>query len=362
MDLKDLDKGFLDELISEMETELFAELDKDVQVVVFGLGEIGLGVVREVLNRPKMNLVGAVDSDKGKINKDVGVLAGVGTLGIPVVASLKGLPAEIPTPKIIVHTAVSWHSEAIAHIKKFIKAGFNVVTSAEELFDLNEENFPDFNALTRDAAMAKLSIIATGVNPGFVFDVLPLHLSKVCTSVRAIKMERVVDASTRRAALQKKIGAGLTLMEYKARTKNGKMGHAGFTRSIGFLAAQLGWIPVEIRENLVPVLADQEIRTHCLTVLPGQVAGIHQTCQAVYQHKVLIEADLKMYVGAPDPHDHILIDGDPPINCRFEGGIDGDEATVGILVNTIETTVFGGGGIWSPTEINLGSGTGNGVI
>jgi 4-hydroxy-tetrahydrodipicolinate reductase len=41
-----------------------------------------------------------------------------------------------------------------------------------------------------------------------------------------------------------------------------------------------------------------------------------------------------MYVGAESSYDAVEVDGDPPIDLRFQGGIFGDTATVGMLVNT----------------------------
>jgi 4-hydroxy-tetrahydrodipicolinate reductase len=43
--------------------------------------------------------------------------------------------------------------------------------------------------------------------------------------------------------------------------------------------------------------------------------------------------DLKMYVGAEEPRDTVEVEGEPPIDLTVEGGIFGDTATVGMLVN-----------------------------
>jgi len=45
--------------------------------------------------------------------------------------------------------------------------------------------------------------------------------------------------------------------------------------------------------------------------------------------------DLRMYLGAQNPHDSILIDGDPPIDMTIRGGVHGDHATAAIVVNSI---------------------------
>jgi 4-hydroxy-tetrahydrodipicolinate reductase len=47
----------------------------------------------------------------------------------------------------------------------------------------------------------------------------------------------------------------------------------------------------------------------------------------------VVELDLKMYVGAPDPGDTVRLEGDPPITASING-LHGDVATAAIVANT----------------------------
>ena len=47
---------------------------KTIKVVQYGLGPIGLGIVDVLLQRPWVQLVGAIDVDKSKVGRDVGEL------------------------------------------------------------------------------------------------------------------------------------------------------------------------------------------------------------------------------------------------------------------------------------------------
>ena len=49
--------------------------------------------------------------------------------------------------------------------------------------------------------------------------------------------------------------------------------------------------------------------------------------------------ELQMYVGATEPHDSVEIAGDPPLSMRIEGGVFGDTATIGALVNTVPKVI-----------------------
>jgi len=53
----------------------------------------------------------------------------------------------------------------------------------------------------------------------------------------------------------------------------------------------------------------------------------------------IVTLNLRMYIGADDPHDAIRIVGSPDLNLRIEGGVAGDQATAAILVNSIPAVI-----------------------
>ena len=130
-------------------------------------------------------------------------------------------------PDVIFHTAVSKFKDAFAQIEPMARRGISVVSSCEELLFPQLRN-PDWpRSSIGSARSAGARVVGTGVNPGFVMDVLPVCLTGVSREVRAVHVQRVVNASTRRAPLQKKIGSGLPPAEFRRLFKEGKAGHAG---------------------------------------------------------------------------------------------------------------------------------------
>ena len=125
---------------------------------------------------------------------------------------------------------------------------------------------------------------------------------------------RVVDAGTRRMPLQRKVGASLTAAEFTEQEKTGRFGHIGMRESVA--------------------LVGRQHRIDFLTVEPGQVAGIHNVGRGMRGADLLVELDLKMYVGAPDPRDEVHLTGSPDVHLRFDGGIPGDQATAAVVVNS----------------------------
>jgi len=180
---------------------------------------------------------------------------------------------------------------------------------------------------------------------------MPAFLSGACASVAGVYGERVVDASTRRQPLQKKVGSGLDPAVFKALAAEGKAGHAGFKESLALLANALGWEIGSITETIEPVIAQKPIRTAFFSVDPGQTAGLHQIVTAETNEGYKIHLDLKMYLDAESPHDTIRLDSNPPIEATVTTGIAGDVATVAALVNAIPSLLEAPAGVRLMTDL-----------
>jgi 4-hydroxy-tetrahydrodipicolinate reductase len=305
-----------------------------IKIAQFGLGPIGLETLKLAATKPWAEIVGGVDIDPAKIGQDLGALTGMEALrGRLVWGSLEELLAHA-RPQLIFHTSVSKFKVAFAQIEPMARRGISVVSSCEELL------FPAFREpelaakLDRVCRRAGARVVATGVNPGFVMDLLPVCLTGVSREVRAVHVQRVVNASTRHAPLQRKIGSGLPPAEFRRRFKQGKAGHAGLKESLALLAHCLGWTAKNIVETCDAVVAGHNIRTQYLEVKKGRTCGLHQRAQATVNGKVRLTLDSKMYLDAKNPHDAVQVEGEPPLDVIINGGVAGDQATVAALVNT----------------------------
>jgi 2,4-diaminopentanoate dehydrogenase len=322
-----------------------------IKIAQFGLGPIGLETLKLAAGRSWAEIVGAIDIDPGKIGQDLGALTGIkGLRGCCVHGSLEELVA-LRQPDIIFHTAVSSFKEAFPQIEPMADRGISVVSSTEELV------FPWLREPKLAARLDKICrktgarVIGTGVNPGFVMDVLPICLTGVSKDVRAIHVQRVVNASTRREPLQRKIGSGLPPAEFRRLLNQGRAGHAGLKESLALVACCLGWSPDDVVETGDAVIADQHIRTQYLEVKKGQTCGLHQRAEAHVEGRTCLTLDLKMYLDAKNPHDAIQIDGEPPLNVFIPGGTAGDQATVAALVNTAPRLLQAPAGLLLMTDL-----------
>ena len=309
--------------------------EKKIRVIHYGLGPIGLETAKLVLSKSNLEIVGAVDISKDIVGQDLGRILDLRKdLGIIVTDDADKL-FSTANAHVVIHTAGSRINTIFSHLEGIVNAGINIVSSAEELSfpsDANEKQARDINRKAREKGV---TVLGTGVNPGFIMDALPLRLTGVCQDVKSIRVERIVDAGTRRYPLQKKVGAGLTPEEFRERVSQKLLGHVGLVESLLFIAHFLGITFDKIEETIDPVIAEHPVKTAYFDLKTGDVAGIKHIVNGIKGNETLIDLDLRMYIGAENPHDSVFISGNPNVNLRIDGGVAGDQATAAILVNSI---------------------------
>jgi 4-hydroxy-tetrahydrodipicolinate reductase len=311
---------------------------KKIRIIQYGLGPIGLATAALILTKPDMEIVGAVDIAKEMVGRDLGEVLGRPPLGIHVTDNPERLFAKVQADAVV-HTTGSRLKRVIGQIEEILRGGKNIVSSTEELLFPAPENVALAGRIDRLAREKGVTVLGTGVNPGFVMDALPLSLTGVCQEVREVHVERVVDAGTRRHPLQRKIGAGMTPELFRQKVAEKAMGHVGLTESLYLIADRLRLPFDEVREAVEPVIAEGPLKTDYFELKPGDVAGLRNTAEALHGGKRIVTLDLRMAIGAEAPHDAIHIVGTPELKLRIEGGIAGDQATAAILVNSIPIVI-----------------------
>ena len=302
---------------------------KPIRVIQYGLGAIGRAAARLVLDRPGLRLVGAVDCDPKLAGRDLGDVLGL-KRKLDVAVGQK-----LPAAEAVIHCTTSDFPECAAQIGEIARAGMHCVTSCEEALYPYYRYRALAEKLNGLCVRYGVAVIGTGVNPGFVMDTLAVVATAVCRRVGAVRVLRIVDAGTRREALQRKVGAGLAEDEFRRLAQQKKIRHVGLTESLVFIADALGWNLGRVEEEIAPVLSAKDVRTEHLTVARDAVAGVRQIARGWHGKDEVLRLELQMYVGAPDPHDEIHIDGDPSLHLVMHGGTPGDIATPAILVNMI---------------------------
>ncbi len=304
-----------------------------IRVVQVGLGPIGLKATRYLCEHPRAIIVGAVDIDPDKQGEDIGTLAGMRPLGLPVCAAPDQYPPEAADAAVV--TTTSSLKSLAPLLFDLAGRGWNVVSTCEEL-SFPWLTHPQLSQQLDEAAWSQeISILGTGINPGFVMDLLPIALTGICTRVERIGVERVQDASSRRIPFQHKIGAGRDPTEFQELVTKGRMGHVGLTESMHMLADRLGWVLEATTDEIEPVIAATPMGAADQLIPAGKVTGLLQTGRGFRQGREVIQLLFRASVGEPRSFDRIRVEGTPDFDFVAEGGINGDTGTTAILVNSI---------------------------
>ncbi len=326
---------------------------KKIRAVQFGCGPVGCAVARLALERPDIEIVGAIDIDKNKVGRDLGQVMGIEReLGIIVSDDTDAVFGRAKAD-VAFHQTSSSLKEVYPQLTKVLGFGVNIISTTEELAYPYKKH-PDLaTGIDRIAKANKATVLSTGVNPGFLMDTWPMAMTAVCHVVKKIKVVRVQDARTRRLPFQKKIGAGCTLEEFQKLVDAKVIRHVGLEESMAMIAAGLGWELDEVTESIEPVIAEAEVQSDYIKVNPGQASGVRQVGRGFKKGEEVITLEFEAFLGAPESYDAVYITGTPNMEVVIKGGTPGDIATAAMVVNSAHRVVDAPPGLITMKDLPL---------
>jgi hypothetical protein len=321
----------------------------------FGLGPIGAAIVKQVASRPGFKIVGAIDIDPAKVDRDLGDVVGLPRRTGVKVSNDAGKALKKVKADVVVLCTGSSLKKVMPQIEAILKSKTPIVSTTEELSYPGYTHIRQARRIHQMAKKAKVAVLGTGVNPGFAMDALPIALTAVCERVDRVVVNRVQDARIRRLPFQQKIGAGLTTEQFQKKVADGSVRHVGLTESIAMLADALGWTLDRISDDIQPKLATVTTSSEFLAVDPGYVCGIIQDGVGYRKNEPVIKLHMEAYLGSPDTYDSVDIEGSPNLSMRVSGGIHGDVATASIIVNSIPRVLNATPGLHTMRDLPLPS-------
>ncbi|MEP7187568.1 MAG: dihydrodipicolinate reductase, partial [Roseiflexaceae bacterium] len=295
-----------------------------IRVVHYGLGAIGCQIARLTAAQRGLQIVGGIDRDPSKAGRDLGAVIGLDQPhGAPVSDDAQTL-LEATRPDVVIHATSSLFHEVYPQIRACIQAHADVISTCEQLVYPYARDPVPATEIDKLARQHDVTVLGAGVNPGFIMDLLPLLLTAPCVNIRHMNITRVIDATERRASVQQRIGAGLSLDRFRRHVARGEVRHIGLLESIHMIANGLGWQLEHVSETIDPIIADEWVSTPYLTVAPGQVAGIRQIARAWMHGREVLALTWQTAIGMRDTHDAVQIDATPPVDLVIRGGLHGD--------------------------------------
>lgn len=332
-------------------------MPKNIKAVVYGLGPIGSLIASLLLERKSLEVVGAIEIDPKKVNRDLGeVLSLNERVGVKVFHDGEAEKFLLETkPEIVLHSTATYLDKIYPQLIKCLKAGANIVSTSETLA-YPWYRYPNLAAsIDRIAKEHDATVLGAGVNPGFIFDVLPAFLSTTCVEIEGIRVVRSINASTRRYSFQRKYGLGLSPNEFARSLNKGKItGHIGYAESILLLASIIGARIDKVEEGQEPIIANKPMETRYFKISPGQVCGVKGFGIGYLNGRRFIRLELLAAVGRAD-YDEVIIEGKPSLKWRNEYGTSGDIATAAIVVNMIPRVLEAPAGLKTMRDMHVPS-------
>lgn len=160
-----------------------------LRVAQWTTGNVAQETVKALLARPDLMLVGAYAHSPAKDGADVGALCHLGVdIGVQATSDVDAVLAL--APDCIVYTPLHFD---VAEVQRILRAGVNIVTSAEFLTGINLTDI-DRAAVAAAAHEGGATLFGSGMNPGFAQMVAAIS-SGISTNVRKASMTESVDVS-----------------------------------------------------------------------------------------------------------------------------------------------------------------------
>ncbi len=319
----------------------------EISVIIYGCGVMGCRIAQVLADKRRFHLVGALDINPDLVGNDLGQLfESPRKLGFSIQKDPEQLFSRVKAHAVVLTTA-SYLKTVFPQIIQCLNACMNVISTCEELsypWKHEPELAQNIDTIAKEKGV---TVTGTGINPGFLMDLLPLVLTAPCLNVKAIKVTRMMDSSKRRIPFQMKIGTGLTQEEFQQKIENKVItGHVGLLESIGMIADGLGWELDETTElPPEPVIDEKETETGLGIIEPGKIIGLSSVAYGKISGQEVITLNFNANAAVDEEYDEIIIEGEPRIHQKIIGGIHGDIGTVAVTVNTIPRVVEASAGL-----------------
>ena len=299
-----------------------------LRVIQCGTGVAGRQALRAILGNPSFDLVGLLVHGQSRVGEKAAAIAGVDSACVVQATTsfedLLRIEAEAVCYMMLLPD--------VEQICALLESGKNVVTTAGLIFP----GWSDAGMaarLERACAKGDSTFYVTGINPGWVDEILPLTMSALCRDIRSINIREYADCAKYTAPhILNVMGFGRTVED----VRSGKLPDLAimrdfFTQSVVALAQGLHLELDEINESrefaVTPRAYDIAAGHIPAGTIAGQrwrwqgmVAGVPRIVQETYWITAfdLGEGWPRSGTLDNDTQWRVTIEGTPSLRCTFE--------------------------------------------
>lgn len=343
-----------------------------LRVAVWSTGGVGTIAVQTVARRPDLELAGVWVHSAAKVGKDAGTLTGGEPLGVLATDDVDALLGDRPDCVCYAASDGGAGEAAIGDYVRMLEAGVNVVTVSTP----GLVHPPAFAAGARDrlataAEAGGATLYASGIEPGFAGDQLPLTLLTMSRSVRSVRAQEIFlyDRYPVTFAMFEVFGFGQPLTHTPIMAMPGiQAGTWGPV--VQLVAAGLGIELDEVRETYERDVTTRRLEVASGVIEAGTVGAVRmETIGVVDRREVIVVEHVNRMASdlAPqwptadvDGTYRIVIDGDPSMRCDLVIGAspetasaEGMVATTMRVVNAVPAVCAAAPGLVSSLDLPL---------
>ena len=341
------------------------------RVVGWSTGGVGRLAIRAIARRPDLDLVGVWVHSAEKVGVDAGTLAGIDPIGVAATTDADALLALAPDCVCYSASGEAMDAAAVPDMARMLEAGINVVTVSTPGLVHPAGYQPEWRAQLEDAAAkGDATLYASGIEPGFAGDQLPLTLMTMSDTVRSVRIQEIFryDGYPVTFVMFDVFGFGKP-MEYQAIMSMPGVQSGSWGPPVRMIADRLGVELDEIRETYEKVVTPRTLEVAAGTIEAGTVGAVRfETIGVVDGRDAIVIEHINRMAGdlAPewptasrDGTYRIMVEGNPDLTCELTVGQpatasdDGMVATTMRLVNAIPYVCDAPAGLTSSLELPL---------
>ncbi len=329
------------------------------RVIQWSTGSVGRGAIKAIAERADLELVGLFVTSAGKTGRDAGSIAGIGELGVAAsndIDEILALDADVvihsPLPSLV------YGDDPDADVRDFCRllaSGKDVITTVGYMYP-KAHGTALTDRLEAACREGDSTFHSTGLNPGWMGDVLPLSMSSLSRRIDQVYVREITNFEFYPSpeVMFDMMGFGKTEDEFQQDVARYGAWLTGlFRENILMVADGLGVELDQITDTTTRAYAERDLTPAAGRVVAGTVAGQRWEWAGMKADRKLIvhETVWRMHSSvAPDwpTGDHtVTIEGKPKIEIRFDAAwiSDGLLATGMHAVNAIPYVCAASAGI-----------------
>ncbi|MFJ2030286.1 dihydrodipicolinate reductase [Streptosporangium sp. NPDC087985] len=341
-----------------------------LRVIQWATGAVGRSSLRALITRPDFDLVGVLVYDPDKVGKDAGTLVGLTEAGVTCtddVDEILALDADcvlhMPLPTLYFGGDRPSDIEMICAL---LASGKNVVTTTGFVYP--QCYGPGVVERLESACQAgNSSLHGTGINPGFMSDILPLALTGLSNRIDHIYVRESSDfqGHPSRRIVVDLFGFTLSAKDYAGAVRPFRaFQRALFAESVQFVAGALGVTLDQVEESDEFELASEEFEIAAGLVSAGTVCASRWTFTGLVRGRPFMtvecvyKADAAKVHRWPDPGFTIHIEGVPQMTLTVDEMSHGLAGAAAHAVNSVAALCAAPPGIRTLLDLPLATGRG----